>query len=78
MRGLRLRAEKAETVGEHYTQIVKKKTVCGVTEIQIPTLCLKFISRSSLMQSNGLQNRVTKVTMGVQIPPPMLKLVCLS
>ena len=43
MRGLRLRAEKAETVGEHYTQIVKKKTVCGVTEIQIPTLCLTYL-----------------------------------
>lgn len=30
MRGLRLRAEKVASVGEHYTQIVKKKTVCKV------------------------------------------------
>ncbi len=30
MRGLRLRAEKAEAVGEHYTQIMKKKTVYRV------------------------------------------------
>ena len=67
MRGLRLRAEKAETVGEHYTQIVKKKTVCGVTEIQIPTLCLKFICRCSSM----VEQCSPKALMGVQIPPPM-------
>ncbi|BFG88834.1 hypothetical protein EF01_06630 [Enterococcus faecalis] len=30
MRGSRLRAEKVASVGEHYTQIVKKKTVCKV------------------------------------------------
>ncbi|WP_185185018.1 hypothetical protein [Enterococcus hirae] len=30
MRELRLRAEKVASVGEHCTQIVKKKTVCKV------------------------------------------------
>lgn len=39
MRGLRLRAEKVEPVGEHYTQIVKKKTVY---KVQILILIIKI------------------------------------
>ena len=44
MRGLRLRAEKAEPVGEHYTQIVKKKIVC---EVRILTDTSMGVSKSS-------------------------------
>ena len=74
MRGLRLRAEKAEPVGEHYTQIVKKKTVYKVQILIVYIISYNFLEALmakqykpySIIKENNICPRCSaKVKIGV-------------